>query len=87
MPITIKQYDNIPKNTVGLKGVTKRLLILKTISNCGMLCLGPRSLLRISASGYLSVKCGLASFVSSPTLSRWHGGPGGSGYVRTYKAV
>lgn len=33
------------------------------------------------------LKCGLASFVSSPTLSRWHGGPGGSGYVRTYKAV
>lgn len=32
MPITIKQYDNIPKNTAGLKGVTKRLLILKTIS-------------------------------------------------------
>lgn len=43
MSTTIKQYDNIPKNTVGLKGVTKRLLILKIISNCGMLCLGPRT--------------------------------------------
>lgn len=86
MPTTIKQYDNIPKNTVGLKGVTKRLLILIVD---GVVPLGDLSDSLIAdsgcqkASGYIRVKMRvgfireLTNLVPLARWARWIG-------VRTY---